>query len=186
MVKVHERHFKLSGQQQVKVVQSNQRRKHQLARFWPLYFGMHKVFCLSIILRNSKYYIALLVCLKEEIVRKWPQMKKKKSAFSLRSCTISQVDCNDGESTWTALQIASTPTLFFRSGPQWLLAVCRLQKNASEKEIWLQWISDIGNWGVFWGQRQIFLQKRHRNVREALESVYHSRKRLDEWSWTLP
>ena len=71
----------LSGQQQVKVVQSNQRRKHQLARFWPLYFGMHKVFCLSIILRNSKYYIALLVCLKEEIVRKRPQMKKKKVLF---------------------------------------------------------------------------------------------------------
>ena len=32
--------------------------------------------------------------------------------------------------------------------------------------------SDIGNWGVFWGQRQIVRQKRHRIVREALESVY--------------
>ena len=26
---------------------------------------------------NSKYYIALLVCLKEEIAKRWPQMKKK-------------------------------------------------------------------------------------------------------------
>ena len=30
---------------------------------------------------NSKYHIALLVCLKEEIAKKWPQMKKKKVLF---------------------------------------------------------------------------------------------------------
>ena len=33
-----------SGQQQVKAVQSNQRRKHQQARFWPSYFGMARYF----------------------------------------------------------------------------------------------------------------------------------------------
>ena len=30
---------------------------------------------------NSEYYIALLVCLKEEITKNWPQMKKKKVLF---------------------------------------------------------------------------------------------------------
>ena len=32
-------------------------------------------------------------------------------------------------------------------------------KNASRKEIYLQWRSNIGNLGVFWSQRQIVLQK---------------------------
>ena len=27
---------------------------------------------------NSEYYISLLVCLKEEIAKKWPQLKKEK------------------------------------------------------------------------------------------------------------
>ena len=31
---------------------------------------------------NSEYYIALLVPLKEEITKKWPQMKKKKRSFT--------------------------------------------------------------------------------------------------------
>ena len=59
------------------------------------------------------------------------------------------------------------------SGSQKLLAVYRPQNNAPGKEIWPQGRSDIGNWGVFWGQRQIVLQKRHQIVREVLESVYH-------------
>ena len=68
-----------SGQQQVKAVQSDKRCKHQQARFWSPYFGIHKLFHSSII--NSEYYIALLVCLKEEIAKKWPQIKKKKVLF---------------------------------------------------------------------------------------------------------
>ena len=124
---------------------------------------------------NSKYYIGLMVHLKEEITKKQPQMRIKKSAFSPRQCTVSQVDCNNGKTTWIALWIASALILFSRDGSQWPLAVCRLQKNAPGKEIWLQWRSDIGNWGIFWGQRQIILQKRHQIVWEALESVYHPR-----------
>ena len=124
---------------------------------------------------NSKYYIALLVHFKEEITKKRAQMKKK-SALSTRQCTVLQVDCNDGKTTWIALWIASTPTLFSKSGPQQLLAVYRPQKNDPGKEIWLQWKSDIGNWGIFWCQRQIVRQKRHWIVREALESVYHPRR----------
>ena len=41
---------------------------------------------------NSKYYIALLVHLKEEIAKKQPRMKKKND-LSPRQCTESQVDC---------------------------------------------------------------------------------------------
>ena len=97
---------------------------------------------------------------------------------------MSQVDCNNGKTTWIALQIASTPTLFSRFGPQWLLAVCRPQKNAPEKEIWLQW-RDIGNWGVFLGQKQIILQKKllekHWNQCITLKGDY-----VDEKSQILP
>ena len=39
----------------MKAVQSDRRCKHQLARFWPLYFGMHKVFCSSIYLRKEEH-----------------------------------------------------------------------------------------------------------------------------------
>ena len=104
--------------------------------------------------------------------------EKEKSSLSPRQCTVSQVNRNDSKTTWIALQIASACTLFSRSGPQQQLAVCRPQKNVPSKEIWLQWRSDIGNWGVFWGQRQIVYQKEHWIVKEALESVYHPRRRL--------
>ena len=73
--------------------------------------------------------------LKEEIVKKRPQMKKKKSALSPRQCTVSQVNRNDSKTTWIALQMVSALTLFSRSGPQQLLAVCQPQKNAPGKEI---------------------------------------------------
>ena len=75
-------------------------------------------------------------------------MKKEKLIFH-QDNALSQIDGNDGKTTWIALPIASAPTLFSRSGPQWLLAVCKPQKNASGKDIMLQWKSDIGNWGVF-------------------------------------
>ena len=101
---------------------------------------------------NSKYYQHYW-CFdrrnRQKNVHKW----RRKSALSPRRCTVSQVVCNNDKTTWTALRIAFTPTLFSRSGPQWLLAVCRSQKNAPGKEIWLQWRSDIRNWGVFCGKR---------------------------------
>ena len=82
---------------------------------------------------NSKYYIASLVHLKEEITKKMATNEEEKSALSPRQCTMSQVDCNNGKTTWIALWIAFTPTLFSRSGPQQLLVVCKLQKNAQGK-----------------------------------------------------
>ena len=41
--------------------------------------------------------------------------------------------------------------------------------------------------GVFWGQRQIVLLKKHQIVREAMESAYYpKRDYVDEQSWILP
>ena len=126
---------------------------------------------------NSEYYITLLMHLKEEIVKKQPQMKKKKCSFTnTMHHFINRLQRWQNYMNCTS-NCFRTPTLFSRSGPQWLPAVCRPQG----KEIWLQWRSDIGNWGVFWSQRQIVQQKRHWIVREALESVYHPRRRLCWW-----
>ena len=112
---------------------------------------------------------------------------KKKSALSPRQCTVSQVNFNNRKTTWIARPIASATTLFSKSGPKQLLAVCRPQKNAPGREIGFQWRRDIGNWGIFWGQKEIVQQKSHRIVREMLESVYHSRRRIcDELSGILP
>ena len=125
---------------------------------------------------NSEYYIALLVRLKWEIAKnghKW----KRKSALSPRQGNMSLVYRNDDKTTWIALWIASTSSLFTKSDPQQLLAVGRPQKNASGEEIWLQWWSDIGNWGGFWGQK-IVLQKgielleKHWNQCTTLERNY--------------
>ena len=75
--------------------------------------------------------------MKEEIAKETATNEEEKSALSPRQCTMSQVSCNDSKITWIALRIASAPTLFYRSGPQQLQAVCRAQKNAPGKEIWL-------------------------------------------------
>ena len=77
---------------------------------------------------NSEYYIALMVHLKEEITKKWPQIKKKKSALSPRQCTVSQVDHNNGKTTWITLRTASGPTLLSRlvGWFLWHINLCRL------------------------------------------------------------
>ena len=63
--------------------------------------------------------------------------EEEKSVLSLRQCSVSQVDRNDGKTRWITLRIASAPTLFSRSDFYRLLTVCRLQKDAQGKEIWL-------------------------------------------------
>ena len=103
-------------------------------------------------------------------------MKKEKNALSPRQCTMSQVDCNEGKTTW----IASAPTLFSRSGPQQLLAVCRPQKNAPKKDLapmkkWYQKLRHILRPKTF------VLQKSHPIIREAMESVNYPRRRLYWW-----
>ena len=113
----------------------DQLRKYRQARFWPPYFGMCKIFCSSIALRIVYRIIDAFEGRNRQ--KKTATNKEEKSALSPRQCAVSQVDRNDGKTTWTALLIASVSPIFFRSGPQWLRAVCRAQKNAQEKEIWL-------------------------------------------------
>ena len=119
---------------------------------------------------NSKY-IVFMVRLKEEIAKKKPQKKKKNVSFTK---TMHHVKSQSQHK----FRIFYAPTLSPRSEPQWLLAICRPQKNTPGKENWLQWRSYIGNLVVFYSQRQIVLQKGHRIVKEALESVYQFWKRL--------
>ena len=69
---------------------------------------------------------------------------------------MSQIYHNNGKITWIALQIASTPTYSLDLAPSdhWLFA--DLKRMLQRKRLIS---SDSGNWGVFWGQRQIVLQK---------------------------
>ena len=102
---------------------------------------------------NSEYYLALLVCLKEKITKN--SHKWRKSALSRRQCSVSQ---RQNYMNCTSNCFRTHPVL--QVWHPWLLAVCRPQKNAPGEEIWLQWRSDIGNWGVFWGQK-------HRSTKKA-------------------
>ena len=141
------------------------------------------VFCLSTILRkvktiNRDYYIALLDQLSAEIKKKRPHMQKKKVLFHQDNAP-----CHKSMKIMGKLNELSfeSPTIFSKSGVQRLLTLCWPEKNAPGKEIWLQWRSDCWNGGLFWEERQIILQKRHRKVREALEWTYHDWRKLCWW-----
>ena len=76
-----------SGHQQVKAVQSDQRHKHQQARFWPPYLGYTGYFLFIDYLRkgrtiDSKYHTALLLCFKKEIAKNSHKRKRKKCSFT--------------------------------------------------------------------------------------------------------
>ena len=107
--------------------------------------------------------------------------EEEKSALSPRQCAVSQVNHNNGQIARIALWIASSSTVFSASGSQLLLPVYWSKTNVPEKEIWLQWRCYCRNWIVFWGQKWIFLQKGYQNVKEALEWMYHSWRRLCWW-----
>ena len=85
---------------------------------------------------NSKYYIALLVRLKEEITKKTATNEEEKVLFHEVNAL-----CHKSIRTMAKLhkldvKLLLHPTLFSRSGSQQLLVVCRPQKNPSEEEIW--------------------------------------------------
>ena len=66
--------------------------------------------------------------------KKLPQMQKKKDLFH-ENKALSQMDKNYEQ---IVLQFAFPPAIYFRSGTQWLLTVCRFQNNAPGKEVWLK------------------------------------------------
>ena len=128
-------HF--SGQPQVKAVQNDQRRKHQQEKFCHPYFGMRWVFCSSITLRKEKPSIANIIEYYWFVWRKKSQKNSHK--WRRKNCSFTRTmhritsRLQWWQTTSIAFRIASASILFSKSGPQWLLAIWRPQKNASEK-----------------------------------------------------
>ena len=78
----------LSGQQQVKAVQSDQRCKYQQARYWLPYYGMRKVFCSSITLRKEELSIANFMLHYWRIWRK--KSSKNDHKWRRRKCSFTK------------------------------------------------------------------------------------------------
>ena len=128
---------------------------------------------------NSEYYIALLVRLKKEIAKKWPQIKKKKGFFhqdSLYHKSVAVMAKLHELHFELIPHPPNSPDLASRD--YWLFAdVKRMpqrKRSGSNEEVILE--TDI-----FWGQRQILQQKSYQIVKEVLESVHYSRRRLCWW-----
>ena len=146
-----------------------------LARLWLPYFGTHMVLCLSTILRKLKPLIATITW---HYWIDWAQ-KSRKNGFTCKKVFFHQdnVPCHKTMKTMVKLNKLSFEFLPQRPysldlAPKRLLTLCWAEKNAPGKEIWLQWRSDYRNWGLFWEQRRIILQKKHWKVTEALEWMY--------------
>ena len=142
----------LSEQQQVKAIQSDQRRKHQQARFWPLYFRIRKVFFFIDYHEkgrtiNSEYNIS--GAFEERNRKKTATNQEEKSAHSPRQCTMSQINQNDTKTTGIAFRIASRTRSILDIWPPVTTGCLQTSKECSRKEIWLLRRSDIENWGVF-------------------------------------
>ena len=152
-------HFTLESNQQsaewTAVGESHPKQhKHQQARFWDTRGILFIDYLEKGRTLNNEYYKALLVCLKEEIAIKWPQMLEKKVLFYQDNAP-----CHKAIATMAKLHELHVELLLHLPYSQ-DLAFCKFQRNAQGKEIWLQWRNDILNWGVFWGQRQIVLEKK--------------------------
>ena len=106
---------------------------------------------------NSEYHMALLVHLKEEITKKMATNKEEKSALSPRQCTMSKVDCNDGKNymNCTSNCFCTHPNL--QIWPSATTGCLQTSKEWSRERDLASVRSDIRNWSVFWGQRQIIL-----------------------------
>ena len=70
------------------------------------------------------------------------------------------------------LRIASSPTLFFRSGPQRLQFVSWFEKMSPAKEISHQWGGHIGNGDLFCKVWPIVLFQGYQDVRRQFEEVH--------------
>ena len=119
------------------------------------------------------------MCLKEEIAKKWPQMKKKKKVFF----HIDNALCHKvtGKTTWSVLQIASTPTLFSSSSSPnkyWLFAdlkrMLQGKRFGSNEEV-------ISETETYLEAKDKCSIKEALNCLRSMESVYHPRRRLCWW-----
>ena len=86
------------------------------------------IFCLSTVLRKVKPLRATITWhYSVDRAQKWRKTAsdaKEKSAVPPRQWTLTQIHDNDGQIEWIKLRIASSPTIFSRSGPQRLMALC--------------------------------------------------------------
>ena len=108
---------------------------------------------------NSEYYIALLVRLKEEIAKKRLQMKKKNVLFHQNNapCHKSIVMMAKLHKLHFKLLLHPAYSPDLAPSDYWLFADLKIRLQG--KRFWRQWRWNIGNWGVFWGQKQIVQQK---------------------------
>ena len=174
-----------SGQHLVKAIQSEQKLNSGLARLWHPYFGPRMVFCLSTILRKVK---SLTGTITWHYWIDWAQKSRKNGRTSKRKKCCSAKTMHRPTSPWKRwsnwMNEFSNCFLthhILQIWPPVTTGSLLTWKNVPGKEIWLQWRSDYRNWGLFWEQRRIILQKRHRKVREALEWMYYAWNRLYWW-----
>ena len=120
---------------------------------------------------NSEYYIALLMCLKEEIAKKCPQMNKKVLFHQ------DYAPCHKSITTMVKLHELHPPySPDLAPSNYWLFAdlkrMLQGKRFSSNEEV----ISEIEVY--FEAKDKSFHKKRHRIVGEVLELVYHFRRRL--------
>ena len=118
---------------------------------------------------NSYYYMVLLDLLSAEIKKKRPRMQKEKVLFHQGNAPChksikTMVNLNE-----LSFELLPSPTIFSRSGPQRLLALCWPEKNALVKEAYFE------------SKDESFYKKRHRKVIEALELIYYAWRKLCWW-----
>ena len=118
---------------------------------------------------NSKYYIALLVCLKEEI-KKQPLMKKKKCPFTKTMHDVtSQLQQRQNYMNCTSNCFCPHPILQI-----WDLKRMLQGKIFDSNEV-------ISKTEVYFEAKDKLFYKKGIELLEALESVYYPRKRLCWW-----
>ena len=87
---------------------------------------------------NNKYYIPLLMHLKEEITtKKWPHLKKKKVLFHQDNALCHKSIASTAKLHELHFELLPHPPYSPDLAPSNYWLFCRSQKNAPGKEIWL-------------------------------------------------
>ena len=105
---------------------------------------------------DSEYCLQLFQCSKKEFLRKYVTMDEILiHHFMSQSNWQSAEWTAAGESRlkWPKTQTSAGKVLTSVFWDVQSILFINYLVNAPGKEIWLQWRSDIGKWGIFWGQR---------------------------------
>ena len=179
----------LSEQRPVKAARNAQRLNDWLEKSWHPFFGMERKSFTLMKLKKVKPSTANITLLCWSDRRPKPQKTAARGAqedhVPPRQRAVSQVTKNDGEIVRIRLLTAAAPTVFSRSCPQRLLALCTTSKMTGREKISFRQRDDHRMWEVFCTSRQIILQKRYWNVRKTLDWLYHSSRELSWWIKTI-